>query len=102
MFLVEEAAMAQRLVRAKRKIRDAGIPYRIPDEAQLADRLDGVLAVVYLIFNEGYSTWDGDDLVRADLCIEAIRLAMVLVELMPAGARGGRAGRSHAVPRCPA
>jgi RNA polymerase sigma-70 factor (ECF subfamily) len=82
-FLVPEATMAQRLVRAKGKIRDAGIPYRIPEEPDLPARLGAVLAVVYLIFNEGYSGSSGDRLGREDLCADAIRLGRLLTELLP-------------------
>jgi len=82
-FLIPPATMAQRLVRAKRKIRDAGIPYRIPAQESLASRLDAVLLVVYLIFNEGYLASKGSALIRSDLCAEAIRLARVLCQLLP-------------------
>ncbi len=82
-FLVPLATMAQRLVRAKGKIREAGIPYRVPSPEELHDRLDGVLLVVYLIFNEGYLASSGDALIRRELCAEAIRLGRVLCSLLP-------------------
>jgi RNA polymerase sigma-70 factor (ECF subfamily) len=82
-FLVSVATMAQRLVRAKRKIRDANIPYRVPAHEDLPDRLDAAMLVVYLIFNEGYLASTGDALVRRELCAEAIRLGRVLCELLP-------------------
>jgi RNA polymerase sigma-70 factor (ECF subfamily) len=83
-FLVSEPTMGKRIVRAKRKIADAHIPYRLPAGEELPDRMRGVLRVVYLIFNEGYAASEGDQLVRDDLCSEAIRLEQLLCELMPA------------------
>ena len=82
-FLVPEPTIAQRLVRAKRTIRERGLPYEVPEGAELAERLPAVLAVVYLIFNEGYAAHSGDALVRLDLCEEALRLGNMLVELIP-------------------
>jgi len=82
-FVVSEPTMGKRIVRAKRKIADAHIPYRVPPDDELPDRLDGVLRVVYLIFNEGYSASEGDRLVRGELCGEAIRLGRLLCRLMP-------------------
>jgi RNA polymerase sigma-70 factor, ECF subfamily len=82
-FLVPEPTLAQRLVRAKRKIRDAGIPYRVPPRELLPERLGGVLRVLYLVFNEGYAASSGDSLVRRELTAEAIRLARLVVSLLP-------------------
>src|SRR5690242_14151396 len=82
-FLVPEPTMAQRIVRAKKKIKAAGIPYRVPGDAELPDRLAAVLAVIYLIFTEGHMATDGGELIKLSLCDEAIRLARLLAELMP-------------------
>jgi RNA polymerase sigma-70 factor (ECF subfamily) len=82
-FLVSESTMAQRITRAKAKIKGAGIPYRVPTGAELPDRLSAVLAVVYLVFNEGYAATSGDQLARDDLCGEAVHLGQVLCDLMP-------------------
>jgi len=82
-FLSATPTVAQRIVRAKAKIRDARIPYQVPERAELPDRLDAVLHVIYLVFNEGYSASSGDSLTRADLSAEAIRLGRLLVELLP-------------------
>src|SRR5262249_23606477 len=82
-FLVPVATLAQRLVRAKKKIRDANIPYQIPEAAELPERLEAVMAVVYLIFTEGHAATHGDAPIRGDLCAEAIRLARLLVRLFP-------------------
>ena len=91
-FLVPVPTMAQRLVRAKRKIRDAGIPYTVPDTNEMPARLDAVLTVIYLVFNEGYAATRGDRLFRSDLCAEAIRLGRLVRTLMapqpPAEATG--------------
>jgi len=87
-FLVPVATMAQRLVRARRKIIAARIPYEVPSDDILPERLEAVLAVVYLVFNEGYAATHGDSLVRADLCVEAVRLARILCELIPSSSEG--------------
>jgi RNA polymerase sigma-70 factor (ECF subfamily) len=81
-FLIPTATMAQRMVRAKRKIRDAGLPYKVPETIDLSPRIEAVLTVIYLIFNEGYAANKGDSIVRADLCTEAIRLGQLVRQLM--------------------
>ncbi len=95
-FLVAEATMGKRIVRAKRKIADAKIPYRVPPDEELPDRTGGVLLVLYLIFNEGYAATEGDELIRGELCAEAIRLGRLLARLMPRRGRGVRVARADA------
>ncbi len=82
-FLVSEPTMAQRLVRAKKKIREAGIPYRVPERSEMPERLEAVLLAIYLVFNEGYSASSGEHVVRGKLCAHAIHIGRVLAELMP-------------------
>jgi RNA polymerase sigma-70 factor (ECF subfamily) len=91
-FLTAPSTLAQRIVRAKSKIRDAGIPYQVPERAEIPERLDAVLQVIYLVFNEGYSASSGDSLIRADLSAEAIRLARLLYDLLPEGEVAGLLG----------
>ena len=100
-FLVAEPTMAARITRAKKKIAAAGIPYRVPSDAELPERLAGVLAVLYLVFTEGHSASSGDEPVRRDLCDEAIRLARVVVALHAGRAGGGRAAGAAAAPARP-
>ena len=101
-FLVPEATMAQRISRAKQRLKTEGITFELPPEAERADRLRVVLQVLYLVFNEGYTTSSGPALVRADLTTEAIRLARMLHELVPARGRGRGPARAHAADRCQA
>jgi RNA polymerase sigma-70 factor, ECF subfamily len=98
-FLVPEATMAKRLVRAKQKIANARIFCRVPPASALPQRVPGVLAVLYLVFNEGYSASAGDDLIRRDLCDRAVALTQVLAELLPEEPEAKGAVRPHAVPR---
>ena len=102
-FLVSEATMSKRLVRARAKIRDAGIPYRVPPPELICERTAGILAVLYLLFNEGYSATGGTSLTREPLVREAIRLARLLIcfaRRFPARTRGPGPPGAHAVPPC--
>ena len=100
-FLTGTPTVAQRIVRAKAKIRDAGIPFEVPEPEELPDRLDAVLQVIYLVFNEGYAASAGGSLTRPDVSGEAIRLGRLLLDLLPP-ARGGRLAGADAVAGCPA
>ena len=99
-YLVPEATVSQRIVRAKKKIRDAGIPYRVPDAAELPDRLTSVLTVLYLIFNEGYTSTSGE-LLRTDLCLEAVRLTRAARRADARRAGGDRAAGAAPAHRSP-
>ena len=97
-FLVPEPTIAQRIVRAKRTLAEAQVPFEVPRGAELAERLSSVLEVIYLIFNEGYSATAGDDWMRPALCEDALRLGRILAGLAPDGAGGARAGRADGDP----